>query len=304
MFSVLDRQNVLDYIVSVSLECDKIVALVQVGSGAVGYNDDWSDLDFVIALDAKDSKAEAMNYMQQRISEKYKTSYFFQHDERNLQCYVLSNLLEIDLGYGPYDRAAALKPEFSVLFDKTGTVKEKMDKSREGLGDRIYGEKHKKDIEQAYKEVWIRMMHAAVAIHRYNFFRAVGEIEYIRKTYIELIGDRFRLESNINREIDKLPEEEKAEIKETYITGESAAVLWGSLLKLTELIYNELKGFKVPVSQEMIKSYYEGSCEVVQPYSHFIQYLSGSEPYESGTSLVQRKSKAGEAPFSAALRNP
>ncbi len=258
MFSVQDRQNLLDYIESVSLECDKIVALVQVGSGAIGYNDDWSDLDFVIALDAKESKSEVMNYMHQRIDEKHKVAHFSQHDERNLQCYVLSNLLEIDLGYGAYDRAAALKPEFKVLYDKSGIVNEKMDRSREGLGDRIYEEKHKIDIEQACNVVCIHMMHAGVAIHRNNFFRAVGEIDYIRKTYIELVGDRFRLESNMNREIDKLPEKEKAEIKKTYMTGESAAELWRTLIKLTEMTYKELKGYKLPVSQDMIQSYYEG----------------------------------------------
>ncbi len=53
------------------------------------------------------------------------------------------------------------------------------------------------------------MMHAAVAIHRNNFFRAVGELEYIRKIYIELI-------------------------------------------------YDELREYKLPVSQETIYSYYEG----------------------------------------------
>ncbi len=258
IFSPQDRQNVLDYIVNVSLECNKIVALVQVGSGAIGYNDDWSDLDLVIAIDAKESKADAMDYIHQKIVEKYEIAYFSQQEERNLQCYVLSNLLEIDLGFGAYDSAAALKPEFSVLFDKSGIVNDKMVKSREGMGERIYGEKQKKDIEKACNGIWIRMMHAAVAIHRNNYFRAVGELEYIRKTYIELVGDRYRFESNMNREIDKLPEEEKTEIKKTYIMGESAEELWGSLLKLTELIYAELKDYKVPVSQEMIKSYYEG----------------------------------------------
>lgn len=41
--------------------------------------------------------------------------------------------------------------------------------------------------------------------------RAVGEIDYVRNLYIDLPGDRYRLESALNRELDRLPEEEKME---------------------------------------------------------------------------------------------
>ena len=63
VFSVLDRQTVFDYILSVAAECGRIVSLVQVGSGANGYHDERSDLDFVIALDSGESMPEVMEYM-------------------------------------------------------------------------------------------------------------------------------------------------------------------------------------------------------------------------------------------------
>ena len=52
IFSVPDRQEAFDYILSTTRQCSEIVSLVQVGSGANGYHDDRSDLDFVIALDS------------------------------------------------------------------------------------------------------------------------------------------------------------------------------------------------------------------------------------------------------------
>lgn len=42
----------MDFVLSAVKACDQAVALVQVGSGAVGFHDAHSDLDFVIALDA------------------------------------------------------------------------------------------------------------------------------------------------------------------------------------------------------------------------------------------------------------
>ena len=257
IFQVRDRQDAYEFILAIAKECSKVIALCQVGSGAIGYRDEYSDLDFVIALDSDDSMLEVMEYVNQKITEKYEISYFSQNESRHLQVYVLSNLLEIDIGYGCYEYAAALKPAFKVLFDHSGVVEDKMIKSREWMDNSIFGDKYKKDIDSACNSVWARMMHAAVAIHRNNYFRAIGEIEYIRKTYIDLLGDRYRLESSLNREIDQLPEDEKKAIRSTLVMGESADDLWVSLMNLTTLVFKELDGYEVAISKDMILGYYE-----------------------------------------------
>ena len=258
VFSVRDRQVAFDYILSTARQCGKIISLVQVGSGAKGYHDDRSDLDFVIALDSDDSMTEVMEYMHRRISDKYELLFFKQDKSRHLQCYILSNLLEIDLGYGAYDHAAAWKPAFKVLYDHSGTVEEKMTQSLEGMNDRIYGRKQKEDIDTACQSVWARLMHAAVAIRRGEYFRVIGELEDVRKLYIDLLGDRYRLESNLNREIDRLPEAEKAAIRSTFITNENPSELWERLMNLTDLVYKELEGYSIPVTKELLHAYFKG----------------------------------------------
>ena len=257
IFSVQDRQDAFDYVLSVAGECSRIVALVQVGSGAVGFRDERSDLDFVIALDSDGSMSEVMEYMHRKICGKYELVFSARDESRHLQNFVLSNLLELDFGYGGYEHAAARKPAFRVLFDRSGVVEEKMIRSRKWMDDRIYGEKQKKDAETACGSVWIRLMHAAVAIRRGNGFRAMGELDYVRRLYVDLLGDRCRLESSLNREMDRLPEEEKAAVRSTFVTGESPEALWTALLNLTGLVYRELEGYSVPVTQEMLHEYYK-----------------------------------------------
>ena len=165
IFSVQDRQNAFEFVLSAARENDRIIALVQVGSGAAGYRDDRSDLDFVIALDSAESMPEVMEYMHQKISGMFEVLFFTQSEPRHLQNYVLSNLLEIDIGYGGYENAAARKPAFKVLYDRSGTVEEKMIRSREWMDDHIYGDKQKKDIALARDSVWIRLMHAFISIY-------------------------------------------------------------------------------------------------------------------------------------------
>ncbi|MBR4501624.1 MAG: hypothetical protein IKP22_06990 [Clostridia bacterium] len=211
----------------------------------------------MIALDSGESMPEVMDYMHRKISAKYELAFFTQNESRHLQNYILSDLLEIDIGYGGYERAAALKPAFKILFDHSGTVEEKMVRSREWMDDSIYSDKQKKDTEQARNVVWFFLMHAAVAIHRGNCFRAIGEMEAARALYIDLLGDRYRLESTRNREIDKLPVTEKAAIRSTFASTESPSELWTALLNLTALVYKELEEIDVPVTQEMLHDYFD-----------------------------------------------
>ncbi|MDR9824254.1 nucleotidyltransferase domain-containing protein, partial [Vibrio sp. FNV 38] len=94
VFSVQDRQAVFEFIRSIAAECDRIVALVQVGSGANGFHDEHSDLDFVVALDSGKSMPEVMEYIHREISAKYELAFFTQDESRHLQNYILSDLLE------------------------------------------------------------------------------------------------------------------------------------------------------------------------------------------------------------------
>ena len=75
VFSVEDRENAFRFILSAAGNCSRIIALVQVGSGAEGYRDDRSDLDFVIALDSDESMPEVMDYMHREIAGKYDDVY-------------------------------------------------------------------------------------------------------------------------------------------------------------------------------------------------------------------------------------
>ena len=257
IFNVQDRQEVFEFILSITRENPKIVALVQVGSGSYGYHDEKSDLDFVIALDSDLSMLEVMDYMNEKIASQYEIQFSKKQEASHLLVIMLANLLEIDMGFGCYEHAAARKAEFKVLFDNTGVVEEKMVQSRAWMDDSIYGNKQKKDMETACDLIWARLMHASVAIYRNNYFRAIGELESVRRVYIDLLGDRYRLESGYNHDMDKLPDEVKADIKSTLVYGEEAKDLWTSLLNLTSLVYRELEGNEVPISGEMLMEYYK-----------------------------------------------
>ena len=131
MFHEIERRDVMDYIVSVAEENEHIVALITVGSGAFGYTDALSDLDMVVAIDKDENMEYVMDYIHAQLNKRLNFIYQKQALERRLQVYVSDHYLEIDIGYGAYTSAAAIRKDWKVLFDKSATVDEMMKKSWE-----------------------------------------------------------------------------------------------------------------------------------------------------------------------------
>lgn len=78
LFSMTDRKNIMDYIISFTKDNEHIVALVAVGSGAYGFYDELSDLDFVIAVDSDENMEMVMEYVRSQLSKRLNFIYFRQ----------------------------------------------------------------------------------------------------------------------------------------------------------------------------------------------------------------------------------
>ena len=93
----------------------------------------------MIVPDSDESMPEVMEFMHQRISEKYRILFFKQDEAGHLQNYIMSNLPGIDIGYGGYENAAACKHAFIIRYDRSGTIEGKMIRSREWMDDHTQG---------------------------------------------------------------------------------------------------------------------------------------------------------------------
>ena len=258
LFNTTDRKNILDYIVSFTEQNEHIKALVAVGSGAFGYNDELSDLDMVIAIDNDENMEIVMEYVATQLNKRLNIIYFKQMPQR--QVYMSENYLEIDIGYGAYTSAAASRKNWKVLFDKTGTVDEKMRNSWEKHEREPKADEHSKKLVECSDVVWHHIMHSAVAIKRKQYWRAVIELEHARNLYIGLLCCRYSLEtSSRGRDVDKLPEVELNILKKTLVSNLTQDELWLSLASLTDAVYSELERFGeracISVNRQQVDDY-------------------------------------------------
>ncbi|NLM56895.1 MAG: hypothetical protein GX192_05555 [Clostridiales bacterium] len=244
LFSVEERKRIMDYIISFTKSYEHIVALVAVGSGSYGFYDELSDLDFVIAIDSNENMEMVMEYVKSQLDKCLNYIYFKQSPQKRLQVYLSDNYLEIDIGYGAYTSAAATKKHWKVLFDKSETVEKAMRTSWEG---KIANENETNELSQRLAEcsdsVWHNLMLAAVAIKHGQYWRAYTELEFVRKWLIELLCYRYSLDSDRNREVDKLPEAELSVLNKTLVSSLNKDALWRSLDALVDAVYTELESY-------------------------------------------------------------
>jgi len=122
LYSVTDREAVFHDITALANTCGDIVSAVLVGSGAEGFTDEFSDLDFYMVADCDANIPRAMDDIASGIKERLQILTFMQMPQRELQVYLTGNYLEIDIGYASLDQVRATRKRWEVLFDKTGTV--------------------------------------------------------------------------------------------------------------------------------------------------------------------------------------
>ena len=217
-----------------------ITALIVVGSGAMGYTDELSDLDFVVGLDGDASMETVMADMAAFLKERAKPIYFKQAAQRRMQVYLTDHYLEIDIGYGDHAQAMAFRPHWQVLFDRSGTVEEKMRSSWAAISAAPKEERQARVAAECADIVWHNLMHAAVALARGQCWRAETELENVRGVLLKLLGLRYGLDMERGREADKLPETELARLQGTLATALTPDALWQSLHALAEAVYAEL----------------------------------------------------------------
>jgi len=234
---------------------EDIIAAILVGSGAVGFLDEYSDLDFYMVVNREENIEKAMHYISGGINEQLQLLRFAQLEDRKLQVHLTSNFLEIDIGYVSFDQISALRKQWKVLFDKTGTVDAAMCRSWE----QRYKEPQAGETVADYAgKAWHFLFHAAVAIRRGQVWRSVAEVDIARNMLIELMGLRHSLETKRYRAVDRLPAEDLSLLEKTLATCLSRKALSECLNCLVEATYDELEaypGIQIPVGRQQVREY-------------------------------------------------
>ena len=242
MYNEIEREEIFNYIVKEFEKREEVISVIQVGSGAIGYRDKYSDLDFAVVIDDSNID-EIFDKTFKSISDKYNVFFFDNMHERKLQLFLLDNYLELDIGYYTLDSLYARRENFKVIFDKSNKVNDIMVNTWNEMKEKNKGTTQEVNMNKVInfvdKELWYNVLHSIIAFKRNNIYRCYYELQEIKNYAIDLIAKRNNKESKRYRSINELNTEELEMIDYLFSYPKNYNELEKYLQLALKIIFNE-----------------------------------------------------------------
>jgi predicted nucleotidyltransferase len=237
VYTHVEREEILNCILTSLKTDERIAGVLIVGSGAVGFDDEYSDIDLSVVV-ADDNNVHPVFCDYGETIEKLLS--IIGHFEVKygvhsyLHGFLTDNFLEIDIGFVCLSELTARKGRWNVAFDRSGRIEEIMQSSWE--------KRPQKDIKGIYlyriNSIWHHIIHVVIALKRNQPWKALHYLERVRNQTFELAGLRMGLEVDNFRQVDPMPEDFLSGLKQTLVISLDANEIMRALrLALKSFFY-------------------------------------------------------------------
>ena len=236
-FTPESRQEMLDRVLTALKADERIIGVLIVGSGAVGFDDDLSDIDLCIVCPDDQTLTIYKDWRErfEKLLPVIGCSPVTYSPTSHLYALLLDGFLELDAGFISIGSLTAKKERWKVAFDRSGRIKEIM--------QRTWAERREPDIRTEYLRrasgIWHVIMHVGQAIMRGHPWKALYYLEIIRTRTIELACLRLGLNAGHYRQADCLSAEFLDALRTTLPTSMDDAELLRAWKASVECFFHE-----------------------------------------------------------------
>ena len=141
MYTTTERQEAFHHILSFLENQTDVIGVVQLGSGVIGYQDAYSDIDLMVA--ATDSAV-----VKERLVKSIRALGPIVLKEKQfapdifLLIVLFDNRLELNLSIAPFEKVSARSPLWNVVLDQDGALQQQMLRSQERLNQQSIVARH------------------------------------------------------------------------------------------------------------------------------------------------------------------
>ena len=249
-FSPAWREHVLDRTLSL-LEADaRIAGAIIVGSGAVGFEDKYSDIDLCVVIAEEHDAVAVFQSWRQIIEQSLPVIHCFEAvygKGSYLWGFLLEGFLEMDVGFVDFDNLSARRPRWKIAFDRSGKIEAIMrSTSREISPPTI-----EKEYLRLVNSIWHFVIHVAVALERGQPLRALHYLEALRNRTVELAGLRLGLDTGHFRQVDEMPQDILSGLEPTLPLSIAAPEIMRALRAATECFFREAQALEANLGLEV-----------------------------------------------------
>jgi predicted nucleotidyltransferase len=268
LFTSEARRKTLDLVVDALKEDQRIAGVLIVGSGAVGFDDDYSDIDLCVVCPDDQTLSIYQDWRErfEKLLPIIGCSPVTYGPNSHLYALLLDGFLELDAGFISLGSLAAKRERWKVAFDRSGKIASIMTASWES--------RKPIDPEREYlprvSGIWHHVLHVGSALRRGQPWKALHYLETIRNRAIELAALRRGLDIGHFREADGLPEELLAELRKTMPTRVEDSEIIRALGCAIDCFFREAQAY-----DEMLGLNY---CKTIEPsMREFLGLIGGDK---------------------------
>jgi len=240
IFSPEKREEILNRILNSLRTDERIAGILIVGSGAVGFDDDYSDIDLsVVVAEENDvhpvfcTCGEAIKKLLPIIGH-FEVTYGI---HSYLHGFLTDNFLEIDIGFVCLSELTAKRERWKVAFDYSGKIEAIMRSSWE--------KRPQQDIKGIYSyrisAIWHHIIHVVIALRRNQSWKALHYLERIRNQTFEFAGMRMGLEVDNFRQVDQMPRDFLSGLQQTLVISLDTNGIMHALKLVVESFFREAR---------------------------------------------------------------
>jgi len=215
------QERLLEKIISIVKDDNRIRGLWAVGSMATAKADKYSDLDLYILVE-KENYEQVFNERSSFAEKIGKVLSSFEVEWRNCHLYgvILENCIEVDLCYCKPEQVEIFGTS-KILFDRKGDLRELLSKHTVGFETDI-----KKRLVEQLDLAAYNLLHAINMLGRSEYWSSIRQLEMLRKRIVSLVGLRTR--TDVDEEYRRLESlvsvEENAAFQKTLCSYNSKSI--------------------------------------------------------------------------------
>ena len=239
IFTPEERSDILKRLIAEAKADDRIAGSMLLGSGAEGFLDRYSDIDFCAVVVNEDAIEAVYKDWGERLCTLFDIFKSDDNQHRFLWVLLLNNFLEVDFSVKGLSTLRATASRWKVLYDKTDRINETMCSTWEtrNIPD-------KRDFYLSrLNSIWYFVIRTVIDIKRGRLWKAWHGIEEIRQKTCELRGLREGVAARRFLEVDQLSKNFLAGIEETLIVRLDPKELRRALTAASELFFREAQHF-------------------------------------------------------------
>jgi hypothetical protein len=235
VFTVEARERLRDGLVSAAQADARISAAALVGSSALGSEDEWSDIDLALCIDAEAERAAVIAEWTDWMYAEHAAVHHMDvpRGETLYRAFLLADTLQVDLSFWPATEFGPTGPGFHLLF---GAVTEDTPARIPTV------EKERPNAQPAAELIgmaWLYALHARSSIARGRVRQGEYMISGMRHHVLALACLRHGLSTVHGRGFDRLPPEATAPIEATLVRSLAVSELKRAFVSVTEALLEE-----------------------------------------------------------------